>query len=100
MSKKLIVFGICMLLACTLFVQEADARYIGYGAIGRDENQGCGPKHPELCTEGPPANHYNRGCEALDRCRSGAKEEMFRRPPVFRHGWGSVSMKKMKENNE
>ena len=85
MLKKLIVFGICMLLACMLFVQEADARYISYGAIGRDQNPGCGPKHPELCTEGPPVNHYSRGCEAEQRCRGSVRDEMFRKPPIFRH---------------
>ncbi|KAI9176916.1 hypothetical protein LWI28_008636 [Acer negundo] len=65
MSKKSIVFGICMLLACMLFVKEADAEYIGYGGISRNRNPGCGPKHPELCIEGPPANQYDRGCEKL-----------------------------------
>ncbi|KAK3221233.1 hypothetical protein Dsin_008258 [Dipteronia sinensis] len=69
MSKGIIVFGLCMLLACTFFVSEA--KYIDYVAIGQDVNPGCGPKHPELCTEGPPANNYNRGCEAEEKCRSG-----------------------------
>ncbi|KAI9176492.1 hypothetical protein LWI28_003515 [Acer negundo] len=102
-KKKLIVFSICMLLACMLFVKEADARYISYGTIGRDRNPGCGPIHPELCTEGPPANHYSRGCDAQDHCRGGNGDEMFKQPPACWHGCGChgwESMKKMKENNE
>ena len=68
MLKKIIVFGFCLIMACTLFVIDTEATNIGNGAIGRDDVL-CGPNNRENCKEGPPSNNYQRGCENIDRCR-------------------------------
>lgn len=73
MSKRMMVFGVSMVLiasAVTLVKDSAEAKEIGYGAIGQGGNPGCSPVHPELCkTE--PGNPYKRGCEEESQCRGG-----------------------------
>ncbi|KAL5781412.1 hypothetical protein ACOSP7_006441 [Xanthoceras sorbifolium] len=75
MSKRMIVFGLCMILACTLFVRDADQARppatIGYTPIEGGDNPGCSPNHKEFCVEGPPANNWTRGCDPGDNCRGG-----------------------------
>ncbi|CAJ2660528.1 unnamed protein product [Trifolium pratense] len=74
MAKTMLVVFLSALLICTFFKQDVEAKHIGYGAIGRDINPGCSPKHPELCKL-HPANPYHRGCEAALRCRGGPSAE-------------------------
>ena len=63
-SKGIVVFFMATLLLCSLLVSaEDDKAFISYGSMGRDKV----PKNEGY--DGPPANEYNRGCEAIDRCR-------------------------------
>ena len=62
---------LCLVLFVLVLVQEVDcgpAKYIHYGAIGRDEIPGCSPKYPHNCHK-EEANPYDRGCERETRCR-------------------------------
>ncbi|GAU27123.1 hypothetical protein TSUD_104320 [Trifolium subterraneum] len=69
MAKTMLVVFLSALMICSLFTQNVEAeKVIGYGAIGRNANPGCSPKHPELCKD-KPANPYTRGCEAIKKCR-------------------------------
>jgi len=71
-SKGTVVFFMATLLLCFLLVSAEDSllgsaednkAFISYGSMGRDKV----PKNEGY--DGPPANEYNRGCEAIDRCR-------------------------------
>ncbi|QHN86829.1 Rapid alkalinization factor [Arachis hypogaea] len=51
---------------------ESKNKVIGNGAIGRDGIP-CSKNDntTKNCSPGPPANRYNRGCSAFNRCRGG-----------------------------
>ncbi|TXG55444.1 hypothetical protein EZV62_020700 [Acer yangbiense] len=71
MSNKMIVFGLCLLMACTLFIRDAEAKkYISYKSLGRFP---CGKYSRENCKEENPSNGYQRGCSPEDHCRDGNK---------------------------
>ncbi|KAL5794207.1 hypothetical protein ACOSP7_002801 [Xanthoceras sorbifolium] len=71
MSKRMmVVFGLCLLMACTVFVRETEAN-IHNGALGKGNAISCDPNNRKNCKEGPPANEYERGCNAMNRCRGG-----------------------------
>lgn len=58
-----------MILFIALVAEVADAKYLSYGALasdGRFCRNPAGCNAPEM-----PANPYNRGCEAIERCRGG-----------------------------
>jgi hypothetical protein len=64
---------VCLVMLVLVLVQEVDggpAKYIHYGAIGRDQNPGCSPKYPHNCVK-EKANPYGRGCERETECRQG-----------------------------
>ncbi|KAL5848137.1 hypothetical protein ACOSQ4_006150 [Xanthoceras sorbifolium] len=76
MSKRMVIFGLCMILACTLFVRDADQATpspptIGYDPIKGGDKPKCRPGHREFCGEGPPANNWTRGRNPGDECRGG-----------------------------
>lgn len=71
MSKRMMVFGVIMVLTASIVMvvkDGAEAKEIGYGAIGAGGNPGCSPVHPELCKM-EPGNPYHRGCETEAQCR-------------------------------
>ncbi|CAN1285111.1 Protein RALF-like 28 [Linum perenne] len=55
-------------LVCAVFVNEAQATDISYGAIGKG---GVHCRAPRKCPPSKPANSYTRGCEQSQRCRGG-----------------------------
>ncbi|KAK1568958.1 hypothetical protein Q3G72_030920 [Acer saccharum] len=72
MSKKMIVFGLCLLMACTLFIRDAEAKkYISYKSLGRFP---CGKYSRGNCREEHPGHSYQRGCSPETHCRGGNKE--------------------------
>ncbi|KAL5778751.1 hypothetical protein ACOSQ2_009488 [Xanthoceras sorbifolium] len=75
MSKRVkVVFGLCLVMACAVFVREAEAN-IGYGAINKGNAVPCDPKNRQNCKMGPPANEYQRGCNHAEHCRDGHDEK-------------------------
>lgn len=66
--------GVIFLFMISLFVYVhlivgSYARYISYGAIGKNEPLQCGPLHPENCKK-HPSNQYERGCIGGEECRT------------------------------
>ena len=61
---------LCLIMFASVLVEKVDARFIHYGAIGRDKNPGCSAKNQENCNHGE-ANHYDRGCNTETDCRTG-----------------------------
>ncbi|WOG84399.1 hypothetical protein DCAR_0103582 [Daucus carota subsp. sativus] len=71
LSKKFVLFCVCMILFIVVAAEVVEANFISYGAMYRDGRicrlrQGC---------DDTPANPYNRGCEEVERCRGGSEEE-------------------------
>ncbi|KAI9177770.1 hypothetical protein LWI28_019054 [Acer negundo] len=67
----MIVFGLCLIMACALFVRDAEAtKFISYKSLGRYK---CGIYNRGDCKEEHPSNGYDRGCSQEDRCRDGKK---------------------------
>ncbi|KAL5781008.1 hypothetical protein ACOSP7_006037 [Xanthoceras sorbifolium] len=73
-KRMMVVFGLCLVMACVVFVREVDAN-IGYGAINKGNTIPCGPNNRENCKMGPPANEYQRGCSHAEHCRDEEKED-------------------------
>ena len=70
MSKKMMLFGLCMVMACVLFLIDVEAKeHISYGAIGKGNSIPCGPKNRGNCKMAPPSNSHQRGCKREHRCR-------------------------------
>jgi hypothetical protein len=69
MSKGM-VLCLCVFMLVGLLTSNTNAKTIGYGAISKGGNPGCGPLHPENCHD-TPANPYKRGCEREQDCRQG-----------------------------
>ncbi|KAK2979022.1 hypothetical protein RJ640_013656 [Escallonia rubra] len=67
MIRLAMVLCLRALIMSLLVTEVAAIRYIGYPAMSLDGNYHCSRKsekcHPQ------PANPYNRGCEAAQRCR-------------------------------
>lgn len=61
------VFLSALLILCT-FIQDVEAKDIGYPALRPGTSPGCSPKNPNGCIK-PPANPYQRGCSPITRCR-------------------------------
>ncbi|KAL5845840.1 hypothetical protein ACOSQ3_009364 [Xanthoceras sorbifolium] len=58
MSKRMmVVFGLCLVMACAVFVREAEAN-IGYGAINKGNAVPCDPKNRQNCSH---AEHCRDG---------------------------------------
>ncbi|CAN1168872.1 Protein RALF-like 28 [Linum perenne] len=55
------------IIVCAIFANEAQAKSISYGAIGKGGIP-CGGARK--CQD-KPENPYHRGCEKLAKCRSG-----------------------------
>ena len=70
-KATVVVFCMAALLVCrSLLVSAAEDgnRFISYGGMERDKV----PKQVPGGYDAPPANEYNRGCEAINRCRPDA----------------------------
>ncbi|KAK2979025.1 hypothetical protein RJ640_013659 [Escallonia rubra] len=74
MIRRAMVLCLSALIMTLLVTEVAATRYIGYPAMSRDGNYHCSRKsencHPQ------PANPYNRGCEAAERCRQGLEAKV------------------------
>ncbi|KAK3019320.1 hypothetical protein RJ639_003694 [Escallonia herrerae] len=66
-----------MLIVSSLMIDVASGKTIGYPAIGRDDIP-CG-QDGKNCHPTSPANDYNRGCEAIERCRTHLEDVKFGR---------------------
>ncbi|KAK3038921.1 hypothetical protein RJ639_027549 [Escallonia herrerae] len=75
MIRRAMVLCLSVLIMTLLVTEVAATRYIGYPAMSRDSNYHCSRKsencHPQ------PANPYNRGCEAAERCRQGLEAKVL-----------------------
>ncbi|KAL5794205.1 hypothetical protein ACOSP7_002799 [Xanthoceras sorbifolium] len=75
MSKRMmIVFRLCLVMACAIFVREAEANS-GYEAINKGNAVPCGLNNKQNCKMRPPANEYQKGCSHGEYCRDGHNEK-------------------------
>lgn len=65
MAKAMLVMFLSVILVCTLFIEEAEAKAISRGAM-RQGGVKCGP-HP--CPLPKTGTGWQRGCEPEERCR-------------------------------
>ncbi|KAM6573482.1 hypothetical protein CsatA_017562 [Cannabis sativa] len=83
------IIAVMMMMVIMIVGSEASRKMkeIDYGAIEQDEFHRCCIKHDyESCKMFKEiANHYNRGCETVDRCRQQQHYRQRHIPFQFSH---------------
>ncbi|KAL5865301.1 hypothetical protein ACOSQ3_002815 [Xanthoceras sorbifolium] len=75
LKTVMVVFWLYLVMACAVFVRETKVN-IEYEAIGKVYAIQCAPNNRENCKEGPPANEFQRGYNAMNcYCDGNDKKE-------------------------
>ncbi|TQD69441.1 hypothetical protein C1H46_045026 [Malus baccata] len=67
--SKMFTLCIVVVLVCSVCIETASAKSIGYPVIRHDQPIHCGKSR---CLP-PPSSPYGRSCEPVERCRGGRK---------------------------
>lgn len=88
-----------LLVSVVLVAAAADSKFnelaappsphIDYGALGRDGVQ-CSKGNEANCSPQRNGNPYNRGCNAIDRCRCCRRMLLEDQLPVVAHDFGTL----------